>query len=331
MLHDRACRINRMSDRRTPFFIIGTGRCGSTLLQRMLMAHDDVVIPPETHFFSRFDPTRLVGADPLPDALVDRWIEGCRRDPWFDELGIDADALRQAAADGCRTSHDLFWWFFDTLAPGVAPRPGEKTPHHEKYIDRIRAMFPEAKFVHIHRDPRDVVVSLHREDWMHGASYQRIAHHVAKVLRRQERVEATLGASYHRLRFEDLLAEPEAVLRRLCEFLDLEFRPSMLAYHTQSESGFLETERGWKDLATKPLDPSRIGRYRSRLTPRQIRMIERTAGPLLQAYGYSVDDEVGTASWWAAADAFERLGWVGQRLRLSVAKRLGGAGGERAT
>ena len=72
-----------------PFFIIGTGRCGTTLLQRMLMGHPHIDIPPETHFFSRFDPLRIVNADPVPEDMTTSYIERCAGHPWFKALEIE--------------------------------------------------------------------------------------------------------------------------------------------------------------------------------------------------------------------------------------------------
>ncbi|MCA9310444.1 MAG: sulfotransferase, partial [Phycisphaerales bacterium] len=221
-----------------PFFIIGTGRCGTTLLQRMLMGHPRISIPPETHFFSRFDPVRVVGLDPVSDGLVEGYVERCASHPWFAELGLRRESLQAALDAGTRSARDLFLWYANALLPDAPARLGEKTPHHEKYTARILDLFPQARFIHIVRDPRDVVVSLKKEHWMGGESIQRIAHHVAKVWRRQQDVAERLGPRVYRvLSYEDLVADPEAALRELCDFLGEAFDPAMLTYHQQQNTG----------------------------------------------------------------------------------------------
>ena len=119
-----------------PFFIIGTGRCGTTLLQRMLMGHPRISIPPETHFFSRFDPVRVVGLDPVSDGLVEGYVERCASHPWFAELGLRRESLQAALDAGTRSARDLFLWYANALLPDAPARLGEKTPHHEKYTAR---------------------------------------------------------------------------------------------------------------------------------------------------------------------------------------------------
>ncbi len=316
-----------------PFFVIGTGRCGTTLIQRMLMAHPHINIPPETHFFSRFDPIRVIGADPVPPGSVDEYISKCTEHDWFGELGLDADAFDAVVRDGSRSARDLFLWMLETLLPESPRRPGEKTPHHEKYVDRILNVFPGARFIHIVRDPRDVVLSLKKEHWMRDESTQRVAHHVAKVLRRQWEVRNRLGAQcYHLLRYEDLIANPEVTLREVCEFLGETFEPEMLTFHEKSESGFLESEASWKSLTMSPLDPSRIERYKSRLSPRDIGTIERRLGRTLRAYGYEADPKASHAPILYLVELAERISWTFRRTRGSVQKRLSdGTTGEAGT
>ena len=309
-----------------PFFIIGTGRCGTTLLQRMLMGHPHIDIPPETHFFSRFDPFTVIDTDPIPDAAVDTYLHRCTTHPWFAELGLPADDLRHTLATGTRSARELFLWYAGAFLPAMPPHLGEKTPHHEKYVDRILTLFPDARFIHIVRDPRDVVVSLRKEHWMGDQSLHRIAHHVAKIWKRQRAVARRLGPDrYRTLRYEDLVANPEATLRGLCDFLAEPFDPAMLAHHEHAAPGFLPSESSWKNLALQPIDPSRVGRYREHLKPSEIGMVERSLGRLLIHYGYRPDPRAAHAPVSYLAEAIERLWWSIRRTGASLTRRARGA------
>ncbi len=310
--------------RTDPFFIIGTGRSGTTLLQRMLAAHPGIVIPPETHFFSRFDPA-LRFTDPLRPRDVGAYLQRVRADPWWGELGLDIDAYRaHIEADG-RDAIGMLWWMLRALEPDAAEgvRFGEKTPHHEKRVARIRSLFPDARFIHIVRDPRDVVVSLRREEWWPWKSVQRTARAVRKTLHRQEYTERALGERYARVRYEDLVLDPEPTLRRLCEFLGEAFDERMLRYHESERAGFLESEREWKELSTKPLDASRIGRWASRLSARGASSVDHWIGDeLLEHYGYQPSGR-GYSVLDAARDVCERVWWFLSRQGRSIKKRLG--------
>ncbi len=310
---------------RDPFFIIGTGRSGTTLIQRMLCAHPLLAVPPETQFFSRFDPA-LEFTDPLRDEDVDAYIDRVTQNEWFTELSLDEKQLRDAVASDVRSSRDLFLWMLGELVgetePGV--HVGEKTPHHEKHVPRLAALFPGAVFIHIVRDPRDVVVSLRKEEWWPWSSVLRTALAVRKTLERQRTCASALGGRYLVLRYEDLVESPERELRRACALLGVEFDPAMLAYHERDDTATLPSEDGWKALTREPLDQSRMGRWRSRLSTREAQAIERVCGKAMRLCGY--EPEMPRAAFGPMLDVVERASWFFSRQWKSVRKRVSHSG-----
>lgn len=308
------------------FFIVGTGRCGTTLLQAMLSSHPRIVIPPETWFFCSFDPGRIA-TDPIgTDAALDRYLAALFASHQWAELEIDAEEFADAVRHTDRSGRAIFLEIMRRWSARTGkPRAGEKTPHHMKNTADILRRFPKARFIHIYRDPRDVAMSMLQHKWK-PMRVERYARTWAKAMDRHERLAQSLGPDvYTAIRFETLVAEPERELRRLTELLGEAFDPAMLAYDQRAERGFSDREKGWKDITLKPLDASRIGRYRSGLTGRQIRTIERTIGPRLTRYGYERDDQVGDRVAWRLGDALVGLRWMGIRLGRSIAKRIGRA------
>jgi hypothetical protein len=308
---------------RDPFFIVGTGRSGTTLLQRMLSAHPGITIPPETQFFSRFDPA-LRFTDPLREREVEAYLGRVAADPWWKELGLSIDGLRAHIAGGGKFADGILWWMLRELSFGAEDgvRFGEKTPHHEKRVARISALFPEGRFIHIVRDPRDVVVSLRKEAWWPWRSVQRTARAVRKTLVRQQHAERALSDRYVRVRYEDLVADAEGTLRSLCAFLGETFDDAMLRYHEAQETGFLASEQGGKGLATKPLDASRVGRWKEHLSAREASCVERWVGhDVMRDYGYELSSRRYNALD-RARDWGERVWWFVSRQGRSVRKRL---------
>ncbi len=286
-----------------PFFIVGTGRCGSTLLQAMLISHPRIAIPPETFFFAELDPA-LAFADPLPVDRIDAYVDHCQAQPHWKDLGIASDELRAALRAGTRDAAGLFGWLMARLLGDDARgrRWGEKTPRHEQHVARIAALLPDARFIHIHRDPRDVVASLLEMEWRSSGSVGLLAREVRRTHRRQQRAEAALAPErYLRLRYEDLVTAPEPTLQRVCDFLGETYDPAMLAFDRRETAGYRADEGDWKDRTRRPLDASRIGRYRRALRPEQIRRVERRLGPHLQRLGYARARAVPwqPAWWWA--------------------------------
>jgi hypothetical protein len=294
----------------TLFFIIGTGRCGSTLLQAMLSSHSRLYIPPELRYFGRHDP--IVGfRDPLQEPDVGPYLMRCADDIWWTDMGLDRDAFEAAVRGGVRGAGDIYLWVLGHVAErrgNAKPRIGEKTPYYALLADRIDQLFPRARFVHLYRDPRDVAASYLEQYWVAGGTALRCAGYVRHVLLRMERLARRVGPErYCAVGYEALVAAPERELARLCSFLGERYEPQMLEFRRREDPGYLEVEKGWKGLTEEPLTTSRIGRFSSRLSPRQVWTVERMLGPLLPAHGYEAVSPARVPLAWSAAFWEERI------------------------
>jgi len=305
------------------FFVVGTGRCGTTLLQAMLSSHPRLFIPPETKFFICLDPAGREG-DPLPDAAAfEAWLARARGWWFWSDLELDEGRLRDDVLGGDRSARSLFLAMMAQWHErGGKPRMGEKTPHHMKETARILGMFPGARFVHIVRDPRDVAASMLKLNWGEHGSVRRYARGWRRMMERDARLAHELGSAWLRLRFEDLVREPERELRRVCEHLGEAFDPVMLRYDQRESAGFSAREAAWKGDTFKPLDQKRVGAAQRSLTMHQVRTIERTVGPWLERLGYARAEGERDRAAWVIGDACEaaldRLGRVGQSVRKRV-------------
>lgn len=136
--------------------IVGTGRCGTTLLRLMLDAHPDLAISPETHFIPHVAAARA--GSPNPAVTFIKAVVGSRT--WGD-LHLDSQALGEAVrrlepftvGEALRLIYRLYAACF-----GKA-RWGDKTPIYFSQMSLIHRLLPEARFVHIIRDGRDVALS----------------------------------------------------------------------------------------------------------------------------------------------------------------------------
>lgn len=305
------------------FFIVGTGRCGSTLLQAMLSCHPRIHVTPETKFFSFFDPAMYLGEPFGSREALERHVERCRENVYWRDLALDEGRLIEETAAGGLTSRSMLVAILRQFHErGGKARLGEKTPAHFKAIDRIREMFPRARFIHIARDPRDFVASMLRVGWGGHSSAMLHARTWRKVMEADERHERELGPDYMRLRYEDLVAQPEESLRRVCEFLGEEFDASMLGFHARDWAGFGESEMEWKGGTLEPLTRSGIGRHRESLTAHQVRTVEHVCGRQMERLGYERDRDLEDRAAWRVADAMESVKWWLARQRRSVRKRL---------
>jgi hypothetical protein len=277
-----------------PFFIVGSPRSGTTLLQAMLMSSPGLFIPPETHFFEvvRRPCHEAAGRD---TEVLDRLIEDIRKwscGPY--ELPVTWDrlepALRAAASDPAAMFDALLYHMQQGRAEPC--RIGEKTPSHILQVEYILERFADAQVITIVRDGRDVVAS-NQETF--GSQLSEMATRWRDHQREHARLLGCMAAArYTSVRYEDLVTQPEGALRRLCAFLGEPFVPAMLAYDQRRESGFARFELH-KLRTLQPLTDSRIGRYRSSLSCADVARIEAIAGPELLANGYTLDTTPGAS------------------------------------
>jgi hypothetical protein len=303
----------------TLFFVISSGRCGSTLLQAMLSSHPRLYVPPELRYFGRYDPITSF-TDPLRDSDVEAYLAASAMDPWWPDMGLDRGAFEEAIRCDVRSSRDIYLWVLGHIAEkrgNRKPRVGEKTTYYALHGARINELFPKAQFIHVYRDPRDVVASYLEQYWGSRGTVLGCAKMIRHTYRHAERLADEVGPKrFCTLKYESLVEAPERELTRLCEFLGEDYDPAMLRYRDRAESGYLEVEEGWKGMTREPLTPSRIGRYESRLSPRQIWTVDYVLGPRLTRYGYERNSpDPGPIPW--------RCGYWAERIRQGALRRMG--------
>jgi hypothetical protein len=295
-------RLRRERERRRPTppapFVIGMTRSGTTLLRLMLDSHPGLTIPPETHFIP--DVIKAFNNGRASPAEITDVITNNRR--WAD-FGIPAADLRREL-DRLRPMIDPevpIRAFYRLYAKRQRKRRwGDKTPGYATKMRRINRTLPESRFVHMIRDGRDVAVSLRDRDA--GLSVEQVArrwrHRINNTRRAAEHVP-----HYIEVRYEDLVAEPEATLRRICDFVELDWSPRMLDYHERAERRLAELERplaaeeekralSAEDrlkahaLTSQPPRTDRSGRWRNELSAAEAATFAEHAGELLADLGY---------------------------------------------
>ena len=115
------------------------------------------------------------------------------------------------------------------------PRWGDKTPAYMLAVQRIGRTLPEARFIHLIRDGRDVALSQSaRAINEQPPPAEQAARWVKRIRKSREQAETLKGARYVEARYEDLVRDPEPVLRRICEFVDLPWDDGVLSYHERA-------------------------------------------------------------------------------------------------
>lgn len=271
-------------------FVVGCGRSGTTMLRSMLDSHPDVAIPRESHFIDtmrrRRDGYRSAGRFD-PEAFLNDLLSDVRFLRWELDGDAVADAVRAAEPTDLGRAFQVVYAAFAVNAG--ATRAFDKTPLYALCVPELAVMFPSARFVHLVRDGRSVASSYAATDFgprglAAAAGYWR------RAIRALNAAEAELGP--HRFRtfaYEDLTADPEPVLRAICEFVELDFDDRMLDFATH-----MKTRPRRQPTATKErlAGPARAGvRSWQAMDTADVRLVESVAGPELVACGYKLSGQ----------------------------------------
>jgi hypothetical protein len=236
-----------------PVFIYGALRSGTTLFRLMLNSHAGLSNPGEADFLFDFlhpDPAHPTGWRYARNDMARHRI--------FRAHGLHLPE----GLDGLDLLHDL-------MAQLGARAPGRLTLTVHRHAQTIARVLPQARFVHLMRDPRDVARSSIGMGWA-GNSYYGVGHWITT-----EQGWAAAGIDPARvlaLQFETLLGDLETELGRVCDFLGVRFSPAMLDYHKNTTYG--------------PPDPKLAQQWQGRASTREIALIEGRCGALLRACGY---------------------------------------------
>jgi hypothetical protein len=244
---------------------------------RLILDRGDVAIPPESMFLLDVDPRQ-----PAEEVLRAAW-DHPRVRLWG--LAAEPPAL-PAGLNGAEAFR------FAVSAPFVAyagregkTRWADKTPAYIGHIDRLAEIWPDARFVHLIRDGRDVALSVMNvpfgpnNAWAAARSWAqaiRLGHNAAE--RYTDRVLE--------LRYEDLVFEPEREVTRVCEFVGLTYSPDMLAIERTDRSKVTEDQSDWFTSVWSGITTDAVGKWRTGLSPRDVEMFESVAGDELRALGY---------------------------------------------
>jgi hypothetical protein len=305
----------------------------------MLDSHPAIAVPYESHLYNRIYPL-IHRRDPVlgPGATRERLVREILRSSdlrqWKPRPSLEATlaSIRRPGFDGVVEALLGSW----TLSRGKS-RWGEKTPHHTLCWRTILDGFPDMKVVHLVRDGRDVALSFRAAPFGPKHVYQ-AAHHWARHLTSAEAAGAALGkTAFLLVRYEDLLEDPERELRRICAFLPERYDPAMLNYYGHDVA--YPTDARNSERLRRPVLGDNHGQWRTRLTPRELRIFEAIAGDHLERYGYPVvTDRPRLAGWEALSCRYvehppRRLlamltnrkgyGFALESLRLTLTLRLG--------
>ncbi len=300
-----------------PLIVLGVRRSGTTLLRVMLDRNPALAVPDESYFVPQLARRHRGTVDPAS------FIDDLRRLPTLAEWRLSPDAVGERLRPGMTTGAAIAAVFEAYAAERGKPRWGDKTPLYMQHLPLLERLFPGARFVHLIRDGRDAALSflsvpegIMTEGWGNPRDAAGFASQWATEVRTARALGDRVGAGrYLELRYEALVADPAAALRRTCSFAALDYDEVMLGYVG-------ETESARKRHQQRLNEPPRVGvrDWSTEMEPVDREAFEKVAGDLLAELGYPVTerghDRRRLATYRAKTAAWRAVGAVTQRSPL---------------
>lgn len=236
-----------------PVFLLGTQRSGTTLLTKMLSSH------PKLHIQNELPLQSIFTAGANKQSVIDN----------FDKLY--QKRYGKSVCDFMEYHSKIIW--------------GLKDPQLTEHIKVLKEFLPGSKFIVIVRDPRAVVNSYMNNRWGLGTTAYTGALRWCHEVSLQDSLLDEIGTNGLHLRYEDLVNNPEEVLRKVCRHLNIPFSDHMLKQTTQAtqikpnESNINTTKKPSAVFATK---------WKQSLSERQVREIESLACKLMTIHDYQI-------------------------------------------
>ena len=266
-------------------FLVGMPRSGTTWITWLLTHHPQVVTLRHSGLFFCFDHLRQWWQRPVKYTNGERLGEGGYETASTADLleeGELAQLLRRTASHVyTKLAHD---------APNALAIV-DQTPEHIAQMPFIRSVFPEARFLHIVRDPRAVYSSIRRaaDSWAAPGSFPRNPIQIARRWRRLlegARALRESDADLFELSYETALEAPERELARLHEWIGLESDADMVQRCVDASS--IDSLRKNAKAPSGFFRRGSASGWREELKTSEIRAIEHEAGDEMRAWGYEL-------------------------------------------
>ena len=289
---------------RTPVFIVGSPRSGTTLLRVTLNRHPLLAVCGETNYFRRLYGRRQAFGDPGNLQNRTRIVDAYLAIEKVRGLGMDIGQLRERLIMEGASWRAIFATLLQTYADlNGKPLAGEKTPSHALHIDTLCEWFPGCSIIHLVRDPRATVCSLTKVPWATRSAL------IGAYTWRSFNASASAAShrdNYIRVKYEELVARPDEQIHRICNHVGLDYDETMLQPNPAEVD-----PRDWVRRAFEEITPSRTAVWQSDFQSWQVAAIETTAGEYMEEFGYErqTSGAAGSSMLRAGLEAFVELGF----------------------
>ncbi len=268
-----------------PIFIAGLERSGTSLIYALLASHPNIAMTRRTNLWTYF-------YNQYGDLSKPKNFERCLKDllryKRLLPVQLDAEKLRRDFNNGQMTYPRLFALIEEQYAQRLGrPRWGDKSLNTERYADQIFEAYPNARIIHMQRDPRDRYASAVKR-WKVSRGGAGVGTAVwLSSLHLARRHRARYPQKYMIVRYETLAREPEKTLKTICAFIGEEYDPVMLGMQGAEQFRDEGGNSSYGQHEPGRISTRSIGRFQEVLSPRQIAFMQMVIGSQMAKFDYA--------------------------------------------
>ncbi len=276
------------------FFILGRPRSGTTLIQSILDAHQNVIIPSECKvildLYFKFGHSKE-----LTQTLIEKIISELRQLHKIENWNINFDEVKKDLENEKGEFHFqqlieiIYLNFQSAFSKKNILALGDKNPAYSKFPKLLLKIFPDAKFIHIIRDYRDHYLSVKKTGLINALETVTIFLWKRSIIR-MEKFAKKYPNQFLNVRYEDFVSNPENNLKQICSFLDIEFSSELLNFHKSREKTLNQYKEKNIDKFHKkvytPIDANNTQKWKRELSDREIIIADYIVGKTANEYGY---------------------------------------------
>lgn len=269
------------------FFLLGVARSGTTLVSLMLNAHSQIAIPYESHFivpyFHQYQGDERFQNDAFRKEIIGLLLEEKYVKQWDREVGLEDINLQKCdSLKGCisqlfmayaKKNHKRYW--------------ADKTPAYINEIHVLHNLFPNARYIHLVRDGRDVALSLSRQFFGPNDLINALRYWERSVDTAQRMLKMIPPNRSLQVRFEDIANDPSREMESISRFLEISFEPEIINAHTKTAKKYVgKYIQQHHEQLQKPISTKNTEKWKRFLSKSEQALAYEIAGRKLDDLGY---------------------------------------------
>ncbi|MCH9661568.1 MAG: sulfotransferase [Bacteroidetes bacterium] len=266
----------------SPVFLIGHGSSGTSISAILLDKYSQVCFGTESQFMIRFFNRLSKYGDLSDNSNLTRLVSDILRERWFERVkkfgfttSLD-EILENIGEKSYRGVLDSIFTLLKTHKK--MDRWGDKTPEYLYDLPVLHQLYPEAQYIHVVRDGRDVALSEFGRYFGEKNTYKAAVEWRDTILLVKDFLKGLPPNRFIEIRYEDLLAEPAEVFHMLTKFLKIKDEDGQLKKYID-------------DTISNEIDANNSFKWKSKLSESKNRVFEQVACDILKSYRYETSIE----------------------------------------